>query len=252
MTESLTNTAPGGTGQSQPPAWHVLEVSEVLAVHGVEADQGLSDAEAARRLGRYGPNTFAEAPPEPVWRAFVRQYRDKMQIVLLVAGILSLWPLKVYGTGILLVVLTLFNALMGLRQEGRAAAAVAALSKMMIVKTRVRRSGELAEIPAGELVPGDIVSVEAGDVIPADGRLIGAANLEIDESALTGESLPVAKGVDPVPGADTPLGDRVDMAYMNTNVTRGSGTLVVTATGMDSEVGHISGLLQGSGTTRSS
>ncbi|HLN17073.1 MAG TPA: cation-transporting P-type ATPase [Acidimicrobiales bacterium] len=250
MTDSLTNTAPGGTGQPQPPAWHVLDVSEVLAVHGVEADQGLSEAEAARRIGRYGPNRFAEAPTEPVWRSFLRQYRDKMQIVLLVAGILSLWPLKVYGTGILLVVLTLFNALMGMRQEGKAAAAVAALSKMMIIKARVRRSGELTELPAEQLVPGDIVSVEAGDVIPADGRLINAANLEIDESALTGESLPAAKGVDPVPGADTPLGDRVDMAYMNTNVTRGSGTLVVTATGMDSEVGHISGLLEGTGQTK--
>src|SRR3989440_5251234 len=115
---------------------------------------------------------------------------------------------------------------------------------MMIVKAKVRRDGALVELPAEELVPGDVVQVEAGDLIPADGRLIRVATLEIDESALTGESLPVAKSVDTVSGVDTDLGDRADMAYMNTNVTRGTGELVVTATGMGTEVGHISRMLQ--------
>ena len=120
---------------------------------------------------------------------------------------------------------------------------MAALQKMMVVKARVRRDGELVEVPAEELVPGDIVAFEAGDLVTADGRIITAATLEIDEAALTGESLPVAKDVDPV-AADAPLGDRHGMAFMNTNVTRGSGQFVVTATGMDTEVGHISGMLQ--------
>src|SRR5436190_2056507 len=115
---------------------------------------------------------------------------------------------------------------------------------MMIVKAKVRRDGELAELSAEELVPGDVVQIEAGDLVPADGRLIRVATLEIDESALTGESLPVAKSVDTVSGVDTDLGDRADMAYMNTNVTRGTGDLVVTATGMATEVGHISRMLQ--------
>ena len=106
------------------------------------------------------------------------------------------------------------------------------------------RDGQLQEIPAEQLVPGDIVSIEAGDIVPADGRLLRAATLEIAESALTGESLPVAKGTEPVEGAGTPLGDRTDMVYMNTNVTRGAGEFVVTATGMATEVGHISGMLQ--------
>ena len=119
--------------------------------------------------------------------------------------------------------------LLGLSQEGKAAAAVAALQKMMIVKARVRRDGELKEVPAEELVPGDVVSFEAGDLISADGRIIAAATLEIDEAALTGESVPTAKEVAPV-AEDAPLGDRHDMAYMNTNVTRGSGQFVVTAT----------------------
>ena len=120
---------------------------------------------------------------------------------------------------------------------------MAALQKMMVVKARVRRDGELREIPAQELVPGDIVSFEAGDLVTADGRIISAATLEIDEAALTGESLPSSKDVDAV-AEDAPLGDRHGMAYMNTNVTRGSGQMVVVATGMTTEVGHISGMLQ--------
>ena len=163
-----------------------------------------------------------------------------MQIVLLVAGVVSLYPLKELETGVVLIALTLFNAVLGLRQEGNAAAAV---QRMMIVTARVLRGGELTQIPAEQLVPGDVVAVEAGDVVPADGRLLRVATLEVAESALTGESLPVAKGVDPVPAADTPLGDRTGMVYMNTNVTRGSGQFVVTATGMGTEVGKISGLL---------
>src|SRR5262245_38375425 len=166
-----------------------------------------------------------------------------MQIVLLVAGIGSIWPLDELGTGLVLLVLTLFNAVLGLNQEGKAAAAVAALQKMMIVKARVRRGGALVQVPAEELVPGDVVEVGAGDVVPADGRLLGAATLEVAESALTGESLPVAKGVETVTEPDAPLGDRTDMVYMNTNVTRGAGEFVVTTTGMATEVGHISGML---------
>jgi Ca2+-transporting ATPase len=147
-----------------------------------------------------------------------------MQIVLLVAGAVSLYPLKELETGVVLIALTLFNAVLGLRQEGKAVAAVAALQRMMIVTARVVRDGVLRQVPADQLVPGDVVSVEAGDLVPADGRLLRVATLEVAESALTGESRPVAKGVDPVPEADTPLGDRTDMVYMNTNVTRVPGS----------------------------
>jgi E1-E2 ATPase len=143
-----------------------------------------------------------------------------------------------------LLLLTLLNAVLGLNQEGKAAAAVDALQKMMIIKAKVHRGGDLAELPAEQLVPGDIVSVEAGDIIPADGRLLQAATLEVAESALTGESVPVSKGVEPVVAEDAPLGDRTSMVFMNTNTTRGTATFVVTATGMETEVGHISGLLE--------
>ena len=224
--------------------WFLLSGEEAVAKLDTDRERGLSAGEAAKRLEEYGPNRFAEAKQEPRWRAFVRQYRDPMQIVLLVAGIGSIYPIKEYGTGILIVFLTLFNAVLGLRQEGKAAEAVAALQKMMIIKARVRRDGNLAELPAEQLVPGDTVRLEAGDVVPADGRLLSAATLEIDESALTGESLPVSKGADTIGMPDAPLGDRTDMVYMNTNVTRGAGDFVVTATGMQTEVGHISDLLQ--------
>ena len=229
---------------SPPPPFHTLSVAEALQAEEVDQQSGLSTAEAGKRRARYGPNKFAEGKKEPWWRSFLRQYADPMQIVLLVAGIGSMVPLKQWGTGILLILLTLLNAVLGLHQEGKAAAAISALQKMMIIKAKVRRDGQLVELPAEELVPGDVVLLEAGDLVPADGRLLRTATLEIAESALTGESLPVSKSVEACGAVETDLGDRSDMAYMNTNVTRGSGEMVVTATGMATEVGHISGMLQ--------
>ena len=235
--------APAAPPDAAKKTWYALPGDTVAKSMNVDPEKGLTTAEAAARLEQYGPNKFAEGKTEPQWRSFVRQYSDPMQIVLLVAGIGSLWPVGQYGTGIMLLLLTVLNAMLGLHQEGKAAAAVAALQKMMIIKAKVQRDGALAEIPAEGLVPGDIVSVEAGDLIPADGRLLRAATLEVAESALTGESVPVSKGVDPVEGEDVPLGDRTDMVFMNTNTTRGTGQFVVTETGMTTEVGHISGLL---------
>jgi Ca2+-transporting ATPase len=240
MATTDTAAAPTTSGT----AWHVLSREDAAHELHVDPDRGLTSDEAAERLARYGPNRFAEAKAESRWRAFLRQYQDPMQIVLLAAGVISIYPVKQYGTGIVILLLTLLNAALGLSQEGKAAAAVAALAKMMIVKARVRRDGALALLPAEQLVPGDVVAIEAGDVVPADGRVLSAATLEIAEAALTGESLPVGKGVEPVAAADAPLGDRTDMVYMNTNVTRGTGEFVVAATGMATEVGHISGMLQ--------
>jgi P-type Ca2+ transporter type 2C len=239
---ATTETPP--TATTDVPTWHVLSSESAVRELRVEPARGLSSEEAAERLERYGPNRFAEAKAESRWHAFLRQYKDPMQIVLLAAGLISIYPVKQAGTGVMILLLTLLNAVLGLNQEGKAAAAVAALAKMMIVKARVRRDGALAQLPAEQLVPGDIVAIEAGDVVPADGRVLTAATLEIAESALTGESVPVGKTVEPVAAPDAPLGDRTDMVYMNTNVTRGTGELVVTATGMATEVGHISGLLQ--------
>jgi Ca2+-transporting ATPase len=240
----MATTAAVSATAAETPTWHVLSREGAVQELHVQPERGLTSEEAATRLAQYGPNKFAEAKAEPRWHAFLRQYQDPMQIVLLVAGVISIYPVKQPGTGIMILLLTLLNAVLGLNQEGKAAAAVAALAKMMIVKARVRRDGKLAQLPAEQLVPGDVVEIEAGDVVPADGRVLAAATLEVAESALTGESVPVGKGIDPVPATDAPLGDRTDMVYMNTNVTRGSGEFVVTSTGMSTEVGHISGMLQ--------
>src|SRR3954471_3882320 len=168
-------------------AWHTLTSDAVAGALNVDLASGLTEPEAGKRLAQYGANRFTTGPTESRVRAFLRQYKDLMQIVLVIAGLGSIWPVKELGTGLVLLGLTLLNAVLGLQQEGKAAEAVAALQKMMIVKARVLRAGALREVPAEELVPGDVVSIEAGDVVPADGRLTRVATLEADESALTGE-----------------------------------------------------------------
>src|SRR5947209_18635769 len=238
-----TSTPPFTSPPGQSPAWHTLGVEEAMREQSVDAATGLSQAEAESRLKKYGPNAFAQAKKEPGYVAFLNQYRDPMQIVLLVAAIVSI-IIQQWSTALILIILTLFNALLALRQEGKAEASVAALQKMLIVKSKVRRGGQVIELAAAQLVPGDIVVLEAGDRVPADGKIIRAATLEIDESALTGESAPVPKQIEPVERVDTSLGDRVDMAYMSTEVTRGAADILVIATGMSTEVGHISGMLQ--------
>jgi Ca2+-transporting ATPase len=224
-------------------AWHSVDYRTVAADLGVDIERGLSAAEATARLNSVGPNRMAAAKKESNFHAFIRQYRDVMQIVLLVAAAVSLIVTGDVATAVLLAGLTVFNALVGLRQESKAEASVEALSQMMKTIARVRRDGQAVEVDAGDLVPGDVVLVEAGNLIPADGRICVGATLEIEEAALTGESLPVSKSTEPVPGDDAPLGDRTSMAFMNTSVTRGRGELIVTATGMQTEIGHIAHML---------
>jgi Ca2+-transporting ATPase len=228
---------------AERPVWHTVTAEQACAELGVRADTGLDSAEVERRRAEVGPNKLAEAEKEPGWRAFLRQYRDLMQLVLLGAAIVSMVALQEFSTGVVIIALTVLNAVLGLNQEGKAAESVAALQKMLVIRAHVRREGELVDVPAEELVPGDVVHFEAGDKIPADGRLLVAATLEIEEAALTGESTPVLKQVEPVSGEDVALGDRVDLAYMNSTVTRGRGEMVVTATGMATEVGQISRML---------
>jgi P-type Ca2+ transporter type 2C len=220
-----------------------VEASEVAQSLRVDVATGLSQAEAASRLQAHGPNRLAGGKKESGFQAFLRQYRDFMQIVLLVAAVVNLLVTGDVGTSLVLAGLTLFNAVIGLRQESKAEESVKALAQMMKTVARVRRDGQAFEIDAEELVVGDVVLVEAGNRVPADSRICVAATLEIEEAALTGESLPVSKSTTPVPGDDVPLGDRTCVAYMNTAVTRGRGELLVTATGMDTEIGHIADLL---------
>src|SRR5215203_3378458 len=240
---AVTTAAPGRAGSELN--WHKMPVEEVYRQLDVDPDQGLSGAEVSKRRAIYGPNRLAEEVKEPGWRAFLRQYKDLMQLVLLGAAVVSIVALQDLSTGLVVLGLTVVNALMGLHQEGKAAESVASLRKMLIITASVRREGQIVEVPAEELVPGDIVGFEAGDKVPADGRILVAATLEIEESGLTGESTPSSKATIAIEGVDVALGDRHDMAFMNSQVTRGRGEMVVTSTGMSTEVGHISNMLSG-------
>ncbi len=228
---------------STDPQWHRLASANVAALLEVDPEGGLSTPTARDRLEQYGPNRLTEAAREPGWRAFLRQYSDLMQIVLVAAAIINQLVTGETGTTVVLLLLTVFNAVLALNQESKAEAALASLQEMMKTIARVRRDGQVNEIEAEQLVPGDVVLLEAGNVVPADGRLAVAATLEIEEAALTGESVPSLKDTAAIDKEEVALGDRVNMAFMNTSVTRGRAELVVTGTGMKTEIGKIAGML---------
>ncbi|WP_347404451.1 HAD-IC family P-type ATPase [Streptomyces sp. MST-110588] len=222
--------------------WYARSPQEVAAAFGVDPAVGLSAAHAAERLDRDGPNSLPAEEPEPGWRRFLAQYRSYMQIILVVAAVVSLL-IKEWGTAGILLALTVLNAVIGMRQAGKAESAMNALKSMMKASARVRRDGREAEIPAEEVVVGDVVLISSGDEVPADGRVIEASSLQIDEAALTGESVPVAKEARTLSGEAPGPADRSNMAFMNTPVTHGSGILLITATGSATELGTISGML---------
>jgi Ca2+-transporting ATPase len=223
-------------------------VEQVLAVLGTDARRGLTGAEARARLERYGRNELASEARSPAWKKVLAQFTDVLVILLLLAAAISaalwLWeresalPYEAIAIG----AIVLLNAVMGYVQESRAESAVAALRRMSADDARAIRDGEQRRIPATELVPGDILLVEEGDTVPADARVIQSTALQTAEAALTGESLPVSK--DPaLIGQDVALGDRDNMIFSGTAVTYGRGRAVVTATGMQTEMGHIAGML---------
>ncbi len=231
------------TLSTQQEKWYALSDAEVAQKLGVDPPRGLSAAEAQKRQQQHGPNALAGKAKEPGWQTFLRQYKDFMQILLVVAAIINQIFTGQWSTTVVLLGLTVFNAVLGLNQESKAEASLAALQKMMKNIARVRRDGQAVEIDAAELVPGDVVLMEAGNRVPADGRLFVAANLEIEEAALTGESVASSKDSAVITRTEVPLGDRHNMAFMNTSVTRGRGEMIVTTTGMGTEMGHIADLL---------
>jgi P-type Ca2+ transporter type 2C len=229
--------------QQNQPKWYSMTAEQVAKELQVDLSKGLSQAEAAQRLQKYGANQLAAKAKESPFAAFVRQYQDFMQIILVAAAIINLVFTGEWSTTLVLIGLTIFNAVLGISQESKAEASLSALEKMMKNIARVRRDGQAVEIEAEELVPGDIVLMEAGNRVPADGRLFLAATLEIEEAALTGESVASPKATDAIVKDEVPLGDRLCMAFMNTAVTRGRGEMIVTTTGMGTEMGHIADLL---------
>lgn len=207
--------------------------------------EGLSTAEAQKRLDEYGHNELEESQKRSLLAKFLDQFKDLMIIILLVAAALSVVTEESEGLTDALIILAvvILNAAFGVYQEGQAEAAIEALKDMSSQIARVRRNGHIVEIDSRELVPGDIVMLEAGDVVPADMRLLEAASLKIEEAALTGESVPVEKDLSVEVAADAGIGDRVNMAYQNSNVTYGRGSGVVVNTGMYTEVGKIADML---------
>jgi Ca2+-transporting ATPase len=237
---------PATAGQT----WYSRSPDEVTAAVGVDPDVGLTAARAAELLSAHGPNALPEEKAKPGWRRFLDEYRAYMQIILIAAAIVSLL-IKEWSTGVLLLALTVLNAVIGLRQEGKAESAMNALKSMLKATARVRRDGSEAQIPADQVVVGDVVLIAAGDEVPADGRIIAASALQIDESALTGESVPAAKDAETLSGDDVGPGQQTNMAFMNTPVTHGSGTMIVIATGAGTELGKISGMLAATATEES-
>jgi Ca2+-transporting ATPase len=223
--------------------WHAIPAADAAQRLGVDPQIGLSSAEASRRLERDGPNHLAEAPREPRWKAFLRQFKDLLIVILLIAAVVSLVVTREWETPLVIALVVLLNATIGFVQESRAEASLEALKRMLVTTAAVHRDGQLVNIDAADLVVGDVVTLEAGDRVPADGRLLTSTGLEVQESSLTGESQPVAKSANEYVDPDAPLGDRITVVFMNTTVTRGHAEFLVTATGMRTEIGRIAGML---------
>jgi len=224
-----------------PQDWHTLEAEEALACLDSTAG-GLTTAVARQRLRTHGPNTLPGKRQHSLLFMLLGQFTDFMIVVLLAAALISGFIGEPQDT-IAILVIVLLNAFIGAVQEFRAERAVAALREMAAPEAQALRDGAAVTLAAAELVPGDIVLLETGNIVPADLRLLEAAELQLDESALTGESHPVAKQLERLPRADLPLGDRINLAYKSSLVTRGRGRGVVVATGLETEVGHIAELL---------
>jgi Ca2+-transporting ATPase len=224
-------------------AWHRRDARAVLAALGTSPEYGLSRSEARARFVEVGANEIEAHRGHGILRLLAHQFSDVMIVLLVGAAIISGWLGDMTDT-VAIVVIVLLNATVGLVQEYRAQRAIAALRRMSAPTARVRRDGALQEIPARDVVPGDVVHIEAGDVVPADMRLITATDLGVDESTLTGESVPVAKTHEVVEERAPALGDRVNMAYKSTLITRGRASGIVVATGRATEIGRIADLLR--------
>jgi len=228
---------------------YLKDSKEVLSALGSGPD-GLDRREAEKRLAQGGPNKLAAAKKTPLWKRFLAQLADPMIIILLgaaaISGVTAAYSGESYADVIIILAVVLINAILGVAQESKAEKAIEALSTMAASTSKTLRGGVIGTIRSEDLVPGDVILLEAGDAVPADCRILESASLKIEEAALTGESVPAEKSAAAIPLAgrkDVPLGDRVNMGYMGGTVVYGRGRAVVTATGMDTEMGKIAGAL---------
>ena len=226
---------------------YLQTTEEVLFSQG-SSSRGLTGEEAAARLSKHGPNRLQEAKKITNFQRFVQQLKDPMLLILLaaaaVSAVTSILSHESLTEVFIILVVVLLNAVLGVVQESKAEAAIEALQTMTAATSKVLRDGKITVLHSADLVPGDVVILEAGDAVPADGRLLESASLKIEEAALTGESVPVNKTAEPIAAeGDVPLGDRKNMCYMGSTVVYGRGSAVITATGMDTEMGKIAGVL---------
>jgi Ca2+-transporting ATPase len=236
-------------GRQPETAPYRQPAAAVLAALDADPNGGLSEKEARARLDRHGPNELAAEKPVPAWKKFLAQFEDVLVVLLLVATLISagLWFIERDSAlpyeAMVIFAVVLLNAIMGYIQRSRAEQAVAALRRMSAARASVIRGGSRRSIPAAELVPGDILVIEEGDTVPADARLIQSTALQTAEATLTGESLPVTKEIAAI-AEEAPLGDQDNMIFSGTAATYGRGKAVVTATGMQTQMGRIAGMLK--------
>ncbi len=227
---------------------HYLETTEAVLDEVKSTKAGLTSEEAAKRLNEYGANKLDEPPKPTLLARFIEQFKNPMILVLLAAAVISaitgiISEGKLEADVFIILFVVIANAVLGVYQENKAESAIEALQAMSAAQSKVYRSGELVVIHSSELVPGDVITLEAGDNVPADCRIIEAAALKAEESALTGESVPCDKDSDVLSGEEVPLGDRKNMLYMGSSIAYGRAEAVVVATGMKTEMGKIAGAI---------
>lgn len=239
---------------AQPPiedvAWHTLSSKQVAADLRVDPDQGLNSEEVHRRLTEFGPNELPTEPPPNVWIVARGQLTNPMNAMLPIVSVAS-FLIGQIATGLVVLALVTFNVVVGTNQELKARASIEALAQLQVPRARVRRGGRIKEVESTGLVPGDVVLLEAGDVVPADGRIVTSATLEAQEAALTGESAPVPKAPGLLADVETPIGDRTNLVFQNTDISRGTALVVVTATGRHTQMGQIADLVSATQRPRS-
>ncbi|HEX4140862.1 MAG TPA: HAD-IC family P-type ATPase, partial [Candidatus Methylacidiphilales bacterium] len=226
---------------NDPVAWHALPVAQVAEKLAADAAAGLSPAEVKARRGKYGPNEMTAKSGTPAWLKFLLQFNSAVVYVLIGAAVGCFFLGELVDCLVIVCVL-IVNAIVGYLQEAKAEKAISALSQMMVTETTVRREGRKIRVPSADLVPGDIVLLQSGDRVPADLRLAQVKSLQCDEAAMTGESLPAQKSVEPLP-AETVLNDRSNIAFAGGMVTYGQAQGFVIATGDRTETGKIAVLV---------
>ena len=228
--------------------WHTLNLSEVKQKLKTNYQYGLTNEEVEKRLREHGENKLEDKPRENLIIKFFKQFNDFMIIILIIASIISAVIERIQGSNdyldsIIIIAIVIFNAIMGIVQEAKAEKSLEALKKMTAPVVRVRREGRIRQVKSVELVPGDIVILEAGNFVPADCRLISAVNLNVEESSLTGETVPVQKNASIILSEKNSVGDCLNMVFATTVIVNGHGEAVVTETGMSTKVGKIAKMI---------